>query len=344
MIILLRPSTSRKDADVILRLMTDGGVEGRYADAGAGRGLIVARGEKRALSDLHLENHPMVERVLPLFPPYEKALRVSVSQRTTVELGRLTIGGDRFTVIAGPLCVETRRQFLSTAMILKKGGVSALRGGLFRTCPHADSFAGVGLKGTEIVREVARQTGLPVVTEVAAAGDVAPLQAQVACLQVPPEHMSDARLLDAVGDSRLPVILTRGPVASLDELLVSADRILSRGNRQVVLCERGVRTAAPGGGLTLDLRAVPELQRLTHLPVLVDPSCAATAADYVLPLAKAAVVCGADGIIVEACVSPQDALVGGPAALGPARFKQLMDELQPLIRAAGKNPGVRLPV
>jgi len=343
MIIILKQGSGQSDADTILRIMRSAGVDGKYAAGRNARAVVVARGEERALRDLHLESHPLVERLIPLFPGYDRARRQSEALRTTVSLGRSEVGGHLFTIIAGPQCVETRRQFLSTAVILKECGVHALRGGLFRVRPHADSFAGLGMKGTDVLREVSRQTGLPVVTEVRAAADVAPLESVVTCLQVPAEHMSDLHLLDAVGECRLPVILTRGGVATLDELLMSAERILLKGNRQVILCEQGSRSIASGLQPALDLRAIPELQRLTHLPVLVDPSHGAGTREYVLPLAKAAVACGADGLLVEAHTSPQDALVGGQAALPPAGFKELMNELQPFVKAAGRELNLKIP-
>jgi 3-deoxy-7-phosphoheptulonate synthase len=337
MIIILKQGSGQSDADTILRMIRNAGAEGKYVAGSDGHAVVIARGEKKALGDLRLENHPLVEQLISLFPGYDKARRQPGTLRTKVKLGRAELGGDLFPIIAGPCFVETRKQFLSTAMILKKGGAHALRGGLFRARPHVDSFAGLGLKGADTLQEVARQTGLPVVTEVCAASDVALLESRVTCLQVPAEHMSNLRLLDAVGECRLPIILTRAGVATLDEFLISAERILQKGNRQVILCEQGGRGVASGSEPAFDIRLIPKLQRITHLPILVNPSHAAGVREYVLPLARAAVACGADGLLVEAHSNPQEGLGGGQAALGPAGFKQLMNEIEPFVKAVGRT-------
>jgi 3-deoxy-7-phosphoheptulonate synthase len=338
MIIVLNMGSSRQDADVILRRLNDAGAEGSYAAARDGRGLVVARGEERALRDLHLEGHPLVERLVALSPAYRQAQRRSQPLGSKVSLGRLEIGGSLFAVIAGPPCVETRRQFLSTAMVMKECGAHALRGSIFRSGPHADSFEGVGIKGLDLVHEISRQTALPVVCEVSSEADVRALGSRVTCLQVTPQNMSNLRLLDALGSSRLPVILTRGAAAGLDDLLLSAERILAGGNRQVMLCEQGLATAANPARPTLDLAALPELRRRTHLPLLVDPSRAG-AREGVFDLAAAAAACGADGILLDVHINPQDALVGGDRCLNPAEFKRLVTELKPFLRAAGRELG-----
>jgi len=337
MIILLKAGVGREQAGPLLRRMMDAGADGMYVTGRDGRGLIVARGRERAVRDLHLESHPLVERLVPIDPAYEHARRRADAIGTTVTLGSQRIGGRLFAIVAGPPCVETRRQFLSTAMMLKESGAHALRGDVFRVRPHTDSFEGVGLKGMDVVREVARQTGLPIVTGVTSPSDVAALESQVEGLQVPGEYMADLRLLDALGESRLPVILTRGTSATLDDLLLSAERILQRGNRGVILCEQGIRAVANPLRATLDLVSVPELRRLTHLPLVVDPSRRASSREDVLPLAAAALAVGADGLLLDVHVRPEEARVGGQTTLAPAGFKQLMNKLQPLAKAVGRD-------
>ena len=239
--------------------------------------------------------------------------------------------------MAGPCAVESREQMMEAAWAVKEAGVRILRGGAFkpRTSPY--SFQGLGKEGLEILAEVKEETGLAVVTEVMAPEDV-PLVARYAdILQVGARNMQNFSLLNAVGESEMPILLKRGMMATLEELLMAAEYILSHDNYRVMLCERGIRTFEKYTRNTLDINAVPVLKGLTHLPVIVDPSHGTGRWELVGPVAKAAVAAGADGLIIEVHPHPQRALSDGAQSLRPERFAQLMKELRRVAEAVGKE-------
>ncbi len=254
------------------------------------------------------------------------ASRVTRPEPTIIRLGPATIGTG-FTVIAGPCSVESEEQIMEAARYVRTGGAQALRGGCFkpRTSPY--SFQGLGFEGLKLLKRAGRRFGLPIVTEVLAPEDVEAVAEQADMLQIGARNMQNFPLLKAVGRTHRPVLLKRGMMASIDELLQAAEYILREGNRQVVLCERGIRTFESATRNTLDLSAVPLLKQLTHLPVIVDPSHAVGRRDLVVPMARAAKAVGADGIIVETHPKPEEALSDGPQALTPEMFAEMMAEL-----------------
>ena len=258
--------------------------------------------------------------------------------RKTVHLGNgLQIGGDNFVVIAGPCAVETRDLLMTVAQAVAAAGAAMLRGGAFKPRTSPKSFQGLGVAGLALLAEASEHTGLPVVTEVMDPRDVEVVALHAAMLQVGSRNMQNFPLLREVGRQRKPVLLKRGASATLDELLLAAEYILQEGNDQVVLCERGVRSFDPSTRYLLDLAAVPALRQRTDLPIVVDPSHGTGEAALVAPMAKAALMAGADGLLIEVHAAPEHALCDGKQALRPAEFAQLAAELRRLVPLCGRR-------
>ena len=336
MIIVLRPKATKAEADEILSQIETKGLKPLYMP-GVERTVIGALGDERLLGELHLENHPAVERVDPILSPYKAVSREMHPENSTVQLGPLTIGGQGFAVIAGPCAVESYEQMSATAKAIQAAGAHGLRGGAFkpRTSPY--SFQGLGLEGLKILRRIREETGLPVITEVVEVADVKAVEEHADAFQVGARNMQNFRLLTALGQARKPVILKRGMAATVKDVLMSAEYIVSEGNQQVILCERGIRTFESGTRNTLDLSAVCQFKQLSHLPVVVDPSHGTGVRDYVTPMAFAAAAAGADGILVEVHHNPKIALSDGAQSLYPDQFAELMRRLAPFVAAAGRT-------
>ncbi len=335
MIIVLKPQATKEHADELMRRIAALGLRPLYMP-GQERVVLGALGDERAIESLHLDSDPMVESVKPILAPYKLVGREMHPHDTIVELGGTQIGGGRFTVIAGPCAVESRDQMFATARAVKAAGAHALRGGAYkpRTSPY--SFQGLGQEGLEILREVSAETGLPAVTEVVDVGDVELVDGYAAAFQAGARNMQNYRLLQALGRSRKPVILKRGMAAKVDDLLLAAEYILAEGNPNVILCERGITTFETSTRNTLDLNAIPVIKQRSHLPILVDPSHGTGLRELVAPMAKAALACGADGILVEVHCDPPNALSDGRQSLFPEQFAALMRELRPIADAVGK--------
>jgi 3-deoxy-7-phosphoheptulonate synthase len=303
---------------------------------GQERVVLGALGDERAIESLHLDSDPLVESVKPILAPYKLVGREIHPHDSIVELGSARIGGGRFTVIAGPCAVESLEQMQRTATAVRQAGAHALRGGAYkpRTSPY--SFQGLGREGLGILREVSRETGLPVVTEVMDPGDVDLVDEYAAGFQAGARNMQNFRLLQALGRSRKPVILKRGPAARVDDLLLAAEYILAEGNPNVILCERGITTFETATRNTLDLNAIPLIKQRSHLPILVDPSHGTGLRELVPAMAKAALACGADGLLVEVHYDPAQALSDGRQSLFPEQFGAMMRELRTIAGAIGK--------
>jgi len=265
---------------------------------------------------------------LPILKPYKLASREARDGNTVISVGDVEIGGSRFIVMAGPCSVESEEQMMESAYIVKKGGAHILRGGAFkpRTSPY--SFQGMEEEGLKILEKARAKTGMPVVTEVMNTTDVDLVEAYSDILQIGARNVQNFALLKKVGHARKPVLLKRGIMTTIEELLMSAEYILSEGNDQVILCERGIRTFETATRNTLDISAVPVLKELTHLPVIVDPSHAAGNWKYVIPLSRAAVAVGADGLLVEVHPEPEKAVSDGSQSLKPEKFYRLMEEIK----------------
>jgi len=336
MIIVLKPHATKADADEILGQIETLGLKPLYMP-GVERTVLGALGDERVIGRLHLESHPMVERVTPILSSYKLVSRDLHPEDTVVRLGDVPVGGSAFTVIAGPCAVESREQMMATARAVKAGGAHALRGGAYKPRSSPYSFQGLGLEGLKILQEVSEATGLPAVTEVVEVADVAAVEEHAAAFQVGARNMQNFRLLKALGGSRKPVILKRGMAATVDDLLLAAEYVVSEGNHDVILCERGIRTFETATRNTLDLNAIPHIKAHSHLPVIVDPSHGTGVRDYVAPMAKAAAACGADGLLVEVHSDPKAALSDGQQSLHPEEFERLMRELVPFVEAAGRH-------
>jgi len=336
MIIILKPAATKQDADEIITQINNLGLKPLYMP-GSERTVLGALGDERILASLHLESHPLIERITPILTPYKMVSRDIHPADTVVDVGGVLVGGKNFAVIAGPCAVENRQQMLSTAQAVKEAGGHCLRGGAYKPRSSPYSFQGLGVKGLRILNDVSEKTGLPVVTEVVEAGDVSTVARWANAFQVGARNMQNFRLLKKLGQSQKPVILKRGMAASVEDLLLAAEYIISEGNPNVILCERGIRTFETATRNTLDLNAIPHIKQHSHLPVVVDPSHGTGVRDYVAPMAKAAVACGADGLLIEVHINPKVALSDGQQSLYPEQFAQLMKELRPFVEAAGRK-------
>jgi 3-deoxy-7-phosphoheptulonate synthase len=336
MIVVMKPGASQRHVDHVIDLIEQLGLRS-HVIVGTERTVIAALGEKRDGAKQALETGEGVEKVVPILAPYKMASTEVKKEPTTVTALGLRVGPGHVGVIAGPCSVESRQQILEVASIVKEAGGTALRGGAFkpRTSPY--SFQGLKEKGLELLAEARAQSGLAIVTEVMAP-EMVPLVARYAdVLQVGARNMQNYALLEAVGESSLPILLKRGPSATMDEFLLAAEYILKTGNTQVMLCERGIRTFEDHTRFTLPLATVPFLHQTTHLPVVVDPSHGTGKASLVAPMAVASVAAGADALIVEIHPDPEKALSDGFQALTPAAFRQMMADCRKVAAALGKK-------
>ena len=326
MMIVMQANASEDDVQAVLQAVQRHGFQ-PHVSRGEERVVIGVVGEARRAEPDAFLRLPGVARVVPLSRPYKLASREFHPQDRQVRVGSVKIGGGASVVfIAGPCSVESRSQLLETAHAVKEAGAHMLRGGAFkpRTSPY--SFQGLGERGLELLAEAREATGLPVVTEVMSP-ELVPLVARYAdMLQIGARNMQNYALLRAAGASGKPILLKRGMSAKLDELLLAAEYILSTGNENVVLCERGIRTFETATRNTTDINAVPALKERTSLPVIVDPSHSTGHWAYVAPVARAAVAAGADGLIVEVHPRPEEALSDGAQSLKPERFARLVEE------------------
>ena len=298
---------------------------------------IIGVVEARGGTDLSfLEKIQGVEQVIPISKAYKMVSREFQPEDTIVKVDGVEVGGKNFVVFAGPCAVEAPDQVLATARAVRDGGASILRGGAFkpRTSPY--SFQGLGEEGLKILRTAKAETGLPIVTEVVSPDLVGLVSEYADILQIGARNMQNYALLEAVGGVRKPVLLKRGMMSTVEELLMAAEYVLSNGNSQVILCERGIRTFEKATRNTLDISAVPVIKRNSHLPIIVDPSHAAGYVDIIPSLALAAVASGADGIIVEVHPSPKTALCDGTQSLSFDQFNVMMDSIRAVSVAVGK--------
>ena len=336
MIVVMKSGATQKQIDHVIERIEQLGLRS-HVIVGTERTVVAALGEKRDGAKQALETGEGVEKVVPILAPYKMASTEVKKERTRVEVLGLHVGDGRIGVIAGPCSVESREQILEIAHIVRDAGASGLRGGSFkpRTSPY--SFQGMKEKGLELLAEARAATGLAVVTEVMAPEHVTMVAKYADVLQVGARNMQNYPLLEAVGESEMPVLLKRGPAATIDEFLLAAEYILKTGNTRVMLCERGIRTFEDHTRFTLPLASVPYLQQTTHLPVVVDPSHGTGKASLVATMARAAVAAGADGLIIEVHPDPEKAMSDGFQALTPAGFRQLMAECRPVAAAIGKH-------
>jgi 3-deoxy-7-phosphoheptulonate synthase len=300
--------------------------------------VIGAVGDREHVQRLGLEGHAGVEQVIPILKPYKLAsAQFARGRRTVLDIAGRRVGGEHFSVIAGPCTVETLQQTVDTACVVRDAGASLFRGGAYkpRTSPY--SFQGLGQEGLHMLAAAKAESGLPVVTECMDARDLDAVLEVADVVQVGARSMQNYPLLTEIGRSGRPALLKRGPSATLEELLMAAEYILKEGNESVMLCERGIRTFETAYRFTLDLMAVPALKELTHLPVIVDPSHAAGKRDFVEPLSLAAAAAGADGIIVEVHPEPDAAVCDGPQQLKADDFAGFVHRVERVAEIAGKE-------
>ncbi len=308
-----------------------------HISQGEERTIIGIIGNGRPLDRAPIERLSGVERTVPILRPFKLASRDFHPKNTVVDLNGISIGNEQVVVVAGPCAVESRDQLLAAARAVKEAGASVLRGGAYkpRTSPY--SFQGMGEEGLRLLAEARDETGLLVVTEVMEP-DLVPLVSTYAdILQIGARNMQNYALLHAVGEAQKPVMLKRGMMSTIEELLMSAEYILSHGNNRVILCERGIRTFEPYTRNTLDVSAIPLLKQLSHLPVIADPSHGTGKWELVEPVSRAAVAAGADGLMIEVHPCPEEAMSDGAQSLKPERFATLMHHLAPIAEAVGRT-------
>ena len=339
MLVIMRDHASQGDVQHVVDLLTEAGAEA-HLSRGEVKTIIGVIGDREVIYTLELEGLPGVEQVVRVLKPFKLVSRDFQPEDTVVRVGSSSIGGGAFAVIAGPCSIESAEQMSAVARAVKDAGATMLRGGAYkpRTSPYA--FQGMGVEGLKLLRAAGDESDLPVVTEVLDVRDAATVAEYADVLQVGARNMQNFMMLDELGTMRKPILLKRGLAATIEELLSAAEYVLKGGNRDVILCERGIRTFETHTRNTLDLAAVAALKQLTHLPVLVDPSHATGRRDLVAPMARAGVAAGADGLMIEVHPDPERARCDGPQSLTPADFGALMVDLTPRIAMEGKFSGV----
>jgi 3-deoxy-7-phosphoheptulonate synthase len=333
MVIVMGPDATQEDVEAIVKIIGTAGGDA-FVSRGVSRTIIGLIGDVAQFTTLNLRGMRGVANVMRVTAPYKLVSRDNHPERSTIRVGGVPIGPGTVTLIAGPCAVETPQQTLEAAQMAKAAGATLLRGGAYkpRTSPYA--FQGLGEAGLRILADVREQTGLPIVTEVVDAHDVDLVASYADMLQVGTRNAQNFALLQAVGGIGKPIMLKRGMNATIEEWLMAAEYIAQRGNLDIVLCERGIRTFETATRNTLDVSAVPVAQRLSHLPVIIDPSHSGGHRDLVLPLTRAAIAVGADGVIIDVHPHPEQALCDGPQALVDGDLDELarvMREFPPLL-------------
>ncbi|KUJ90552.1 MAG: phospho-2-dehydro-3-deoxyheptonate aldolase [Thermoanaerobacter thermocopriae] len=336
MVIVMNINATDKQISDITNLLTSLGL-GYHISKGEEKIVIGVIGDKKKLEGKAIEMMEGVEKVIPIVEPYKLASRIFKPEPTIVEVEGVKIGGSNIVIMAGPCAVESREQLFESAMAVKKAGAQFLRGGAFkpRTSPY--SFQGLEEEGLKMLQEAKQLTGLKIVTEVMDVHSVELVAQYADVLQIGARNMQNFSLLKAVGKINKPVLLKRGLAATLGEWLSAAEYILNEGNKDVILCERGIRTFETYTRNTLDLSAVPAIKKLSHLPIVVDPSHGTGKWDLVAPMAKAAIAAGADGLIIEVHPDPKNALSDGAQSLTPENFETLCEDIKVIAKAVGRD-------
>lgn len=336
MIIVMKPKFSEDNLRNVINT-----IEGLGLTAHLSRGehttLVGVVGDKRRLLEKNPELFPGVDRVIQVSETYKLANKKFKADPTIIDVDGVKIGGDNFVIMAGPCAVESHDQLMQTAAAAKAGGAQILRGGAYkpRTSPY--SFQGLEVEGLKYMAEAREATGLKVITEVTSEHALEAAVKYVDIIQIGARNMQNFELLKEAGKINKPVMLKRGLAATIDEWLNAAEYIMSEGNEDVILCERGIRTFETSTRNTLDISAVPVIKSKSHLPIIVDPSHASGVRAYISPLSKAAVAAGADGLMIEVHPCPEKALSDGAQSLDPGDFKKLTEELRPFISLMGRK-------
>ena len=339
MIIVLKPEATEKQIAHVLEKVKALGLKVDL-NRGAERTIIGIKGKVDEVAKLRvqpLEAIPGVEKIVVISAPYKLVSREYKPHDTVVEVDGIKIGAKKVVVMAGPCSVDSHEVLMEVARSVKKSGAVILRGGAFkpRTSPY--SFQGLGETGLKYLREAKQKTGLPVISELMDVRDLPLFEKYVDLIQIGARNMQNFNLLKEVGRIQKPILLKRGLGCTIEELLMSAEYILAEGNPNVILCERGIRTFETSTRFTLDINAIPVIKRLSHLPVVADPSHSTGQRDLVAPVAKAALAAGVDGLLIEVHSKPEIAKSDGPQSLRPAMFEELMTDLKRLAHALGRE-------
>ncbi|AQQ09981.1 Phospho-2-dehydro-3-deoxyheptonate aldolase [Sedimentisphaera cyanobacteriorum] len=338
MIVVMKPQASNEDVKHVVKLVNDFGLKENII-YGTDRTVIACIGDKRHVEKSAIENAGNVEKVVPILAPYKLASREVVKEKTAIRIGpeKFPLGGSKVGVIAGPCAVEDLDQVLKTAEKVKEAGCIGLRGGAFkpRTSPY--SFQGMKYEGLEILAKAREKTGLAIVTEVVSLDNVDAVAQTADVLQVGARNMQHYPLLEALGKVNKPVLLKRGLCSRLDEFLLAAEYIINAGNKQVIMCERGIRTYEEYVRNTLPLASIPALNERTHLPIVVDPSHGTGHSYMVAPMCRAAVAAGADGLLVECHLDPEHALSDGAQSITPNALKEMVQSVTKIAETLGRS-------
>ncbi|HBN82435.1 MAG TPA: 3-deoxy-7-phosphoheptulonate synthase [Clostridiales bacterium] len=336
MIIVMKPNAGKRDIENIVEKLHEHGLEA-HLSTGKQVTIIGVIGDKGLLSDSNMELMPGVDKLVPITESYKLVNKKFNAKRTVVNINGIEIGGDHFTLIAGPCAVESEEQIFQTASKLKESGVKILRGGAFkpRTSPY--SFQGMGVEGLRYMRNAADANGMIMVSEVTSLATLQEAVPYLDIIQIGARNMQNFELLKEVGKTNKPVFLKRGLSSTIDEWLNAAEYIIREHNNQVMLCERGIRTFETATRNTLDISAIPVLKSKTHLPVFIDPSHASGVKDYIIPLARAAAAVDCDGLMIEVHPNPDKALSDGAQSLTPDEFKELVRQIKPIVEIMGRK-------
>lgn len=336
MIVVLKSGTEVEKVKNLKENLIEKGVS-LHISEGTDYLIIGLVGDTRKIDSRQLEAYDFVEKVMHVQEPYKKANRLFHPDNSVISIGEREIGGKKLAIMAGPCSVESEEQIIELAKSIKISGANFIRGGAFkpRTSPY--SFQGLGLYGLELLKLAKKETGLPIVTEIMSPDMVDKFIEDVDVIQIGARNMQNFNLLKEVGKTNKPILLKRGLSSTIEEFLMSAEYIMSEGNENVILCERGIRTFETYTRNTLDLSAIPAIKKLSHLPVIVDPSHAAGMWWMVEPLSKAAIAVGADGLMIEVHNDPVNALSDGQQSIKPDKFKSLMDSLKDIAKVIGRE-------
>lgn len=337
MIIVLKPDATKQQINHVVNKIKELGLKPMLSE-GKERTIVGVIGEEDKARLAPFEAFPGVESVVPIQKPYKFVSREFKKENSVIKIGPgVEIGGEKIVIIAGPCTVENKERLVGIAKLVKKSGARALRGGAFkpRTSPY--SFQGLRDKGMKFLFEAKKEVGLPIVTELMDPRDLPLFIKYADVIQIGARNMQNFELLKEVGKTKKPVLLKRGMANTIKDFLLSAEYVISEGNHNLILCERGIRTFEDSTRFTLDISAVPVIKKLSHLPVVIDPSHCSGTWDYVAPLSKAAIAIGADGLLIEVHDEPEKAMCDGPQALIPAKFDILMQELKVLAKAVGRT-------
>jgi 3-deoxy-7-phosphoheptulonate synthase len=339
MLVVMRDHASQESIDHVVEILHEHGAEAHLSQ-GEVKTIIGVIGEREVIYTLDLEGFPEVETIIRVLKPYKLVTREFQPEDTVVRVGRSSIGGGAVGVIAGPCSIESEKQMMSAARAIAAAGGTMIRGGAYkpRTSPYA--FQGMGVEGLKLLRAAGDEVDLPVVTEVLDVRDAETVAAYADVLQVGARNMQNFMMLEELGKIDKPILLKRGLSATIEETLSAAEYVLKGGNRDVILCERGIRTFETYTRNTLDLAAIAALKTLTHLPIIADPSHATGRRDLVAPMSRASITAGADGVMVEVHPDPEHARCDGPQSLTPPMFGEMMAGMRPLIELEGKHLGV----